>query len=44
MVSAHLQDAIARGTFPGAQFVIGEEGEIVAEAALGDALITPQSP
>lgn len=42
-VSAHLQDAIARGTFPGAQFVIGEEGEIVAEAALGDALITPQA-
>jgi serine-type D-Ala-D-Ala carboxypeptidase len=39
---AHLQDAIRRGIFPGAQFAIGEDGKIIAEAALGCAVIEPQ--
>jgi serine-type D-Ala-D-Ala carboxypeptidase len=39
---AHLQDAIRRGVFPGAQFVIGEDGKVIAEAALGCAVIEPQ--
>jgi serine-type D-Ala-D-Ala carboxypeptidase len=39
---AHLRDAIERGVFPGAQFLIAEDGRIVAEAALGNALIEPQ--
>jgi serine-type D-Ala-D-Ala carboxypeptidase len=41
-LSAYLQDAILRGTFPGAQFVIGENGRMIAEAALGCAVIEPQ--
>lgn len=40
---AHLQETIRRGTFPGAQFVIGEDGRVVAAAALGRAVIEPQS-
>lgn len=42
-VSAHLQNAIERGSFPGAQFVIGERGKIVAEAALGYAVLEPEA-
>ncbi len=41
-VSAHLQNAIGRGTFPGAQFVIGARGKIVAEDALGYAVLEPE--
>jgi serine-type D-Ala-D-Ala carboxypeptidase len=41
-VRVHLQNAIERGTFPGAQLVIGEGGEIIAEAALGYAVIEPE--
>lgn len=41
-VSLHLQNAIERGTFPGAQFVIGERGKIIAEASSGYAVIEPE--
>jgi CubicO group peptidase (beta-lactamase class C family) len=41
-VSVHLQKAIARGTFPGAQFVVGEGGEIISQEALGYAVIAPE--
>jgi CubicO group peptidase (beta-lactamase class C family) len=37
-----MQKAIARGTFPGAQFVVGEGGKIIAQEALGQAVITPE--
>jgi CubicO group peptidase (beta-lactamase class C family) len=41
-VAVHLQNAIERGTFPGAQFVAGEDGKIIAEATLGYAVIEPE--
>jgi CubicO group peptidase (beta-lactamase class C family) len=41
-VSVHLQNAIEHGVFPGAQFVVGESGKIIAEAALGYAVIEPE--
>jgi CubicO group peptidase (beta-lactamase class C family) len=40
-VRRHLQNEIARGTFPSAQFLIGEGGQIVSADALGYAVITP---
>lgn len=41
-VSSFLQSEIERGTFPGAQYVIGESGRIVAEGALGLAVVEPE--
>jgi CubicO group peptidase (beta-lactamase class C family) len=41
-VSSFLQSEIERGTFPGAQYVIGEAGHIVAQEALGLAVAEPE--
>ncbi|MBI3652258.1 MAG: serine hydrolase [Acidobacteria bacterium] len=41
-ILAHLQNEIERGTFPSAQFVIAEGGHIVAEQALGNAVLEPK--
>lgn len=41
-VSSFLQSEIQRGTFPGAQYVIGEAGHIVAEESLGLAVVEPE--
>ncbi|MEW6130769.1 MAG: serine hydrolase domain-containing protein [Acidobacteriota bacterium] len=41
-IHAFLKSEIARGTFPGAQFVIGERGKIIEDAALGFAVLTPE--
>ncbi|HEX8091725.1 MAG TPA: serine hydrolase domain-containing protein [Blastocatellia bacterium] len=41
-VAAYLQSQIARGAFPGAQYVIGEDRKIVAEGALGLAVVEPE--
>jgi CubicO group peptidase (beta-lactamase class C family) len=38
----HLQSEIARGTFPSAQFVIGQRGRLVTEGALGHAVLEPE--
>lgn len=42
IISSYLQSEIARGSFPGAQYVIGEDGQIVAEDALGRAVVEPE--
>ncbi|MFL6276729.1 MAG: serine hydrolase domain-containing protein [Blastocatellia bacterium] len=41
-ISTYLESEIARGAFPGAQYVIGEAGNIVFEAALGHAVVEPE--
>jgi CubicO group peptidase (beta-lactamase class C family) len=41
-VDEFLRSEITRGTFPGAQYVIGEQGSIVAEKAFGFAVIEPE--
>ena len=41
-ISEYLQSQIARGSFPGAQYVIGEDRKIVAEGAIGLAVIAPE--
>jgi CubicO group peptidase (beta-lactamase class C family) len=41
-VSTFLQSEIERGAFPGAQYVIGQAGQIVAEGALGLAVVEPE--
>ena len=41
-VSGYLRSQIARGAFPGAQYVIGEGHKIVAEDALGLAVVEPE--
>jgi CubicO group peptidase (beta-lactamase class C family) len=41
-VSNFLRSQIERSIFPGAQYVIGEEGEVVAEDAVGWAVIAPE--
>src|SRR5437868_5911331 len=41
-VIAHLQNDIARGTFPSAQFVIGQRGQLCAAGALGYAVLEPE--
>src|ERR1700750_726256 len=41
-ISAYLESEIARGAFPGAQYAIGEAGEIIFEAALGQAVVAPE--
>jgi serine-type D-Ala-D-Ala carboxypeptidase len=42
-VREHLQNEIERGTFPSAQFVVGELGESLASEALGFAVTTPEA-
>jgi serine-type D-Ala-D-Ala carboxypeptidase len=42
IISGYLQSEVARGSFPGAQYVIGEDRRIVAEDALGCALVEPE--
>jgi CubicO group peptidase (beta-lactamase class C family) len=41
-VSEYLQSQIAHGSFPGAQYVIGEDRKIVEEGALGLAVVEPE--
>ena len=41
-ISTYLESEIARGAFPGAQYLIGEAGHIVFEAALGHAVVEPE--
>ena len=40
-IDNHLRRCIESGLFPGAQYVIAERGERVAEGALGDAVLLP---
>ena len=42
IISSYLQSEITRGSFPGAQFVIGEDQQIIAEGAIGCALVEPE--
>jgi CubicO group peptidase (beta-lactamase class C family) len=42
IISTYLESEIARGAFPGAQYAVGEGGEIIYEAALGHAVIEPE--
>src|SRR5205085_9426717 len=41
-ISTYLESEIARGAFPGAQYAIGEAGDIDFEAALGHAVVEPE--
>ena len=41
-VSDYLRSQIEQGIFPGAQYAVGEAGRIVAEDAVGYAVITPE--
>ncbi|MFL6212276.1 MAG: serine hydrolase domain-containing protein [Blastocatellia bacterium] len=41
-ISSYLESEIARGAFPGAQYAVGEAGDIRFEAALGDAVVEPE--
>lgn len=41
-VEEFLRGEITRGTFPGAQYVIGEQGSVIAENAFGFAVIEPE--
>ncbi len=41
-LSEYLESEIARGAFPGAQYVVGERGQIIAEDALGYAVVEPE--
>ena len=41
-VSNYLRSRIEQGIFPGAQYAVGEAGRIVAEDAVGCAVITPE--
>ena len=41
-VSLYLQSEIDRGTFPGAQYLIGQAGEVIAADALGWAVVEPE--
>jgi hypothetical protein len=42
IISTYLQSEIDRGSFPGAQYVIGEDQLILAEDALGLAVVEPE--
>ena len=42
IISSYLQSEIARGSFPGAQYIIGEDQQVIAEDALGYALVEPE--
>jgi serine-type D-Ala-D-Ala carboxypeptidase len=41
-ISTYLESEIARGAFPGAQYAVGQAGDIIFEAALGDAVVEPE--
>ncbi|HVG18521.1 MAG TPA: serine hydrolase domain-containing protein, partial [Blastocatellia bacterium] len=41
-VARYLQSQIARGAFPGAQYVIGEGRKVIEEDALGLAVVEPE--
>lgn len=41
-ISSYVQSEIARGSFPGAQYLIGERGQVIAEDALGLAVVEPE--
>jgi serine-type D-Ala-D-Ala carboxypeptidase len=43
IISRYLEAEIANGSIPGAQYVVGENQQIVAEDALGLAVIEPES-
>ena len=43
IISSYLQSEIANGSIPGAQYVIGENQRIVAEDALGLAVVEPEA-
>lgn len=42
IVSSYLQSEIFRGSFPGAQYLIGERQQVIAEDALGWAVVEPE--
>ena len=42
IISGYLQSEIMRGSFPGAQYIIGEDQQVIAEDALGCALVEPE--
>ncbi len=42
IISSYLEGEIARGSIPGAQYVVGEDLRIVAEDALGLAVVEPE--
>jgi CubicO group peptidase (beta-lactamase class C family) len=42
IISGYLRSEVARGSFPGAQYVIGADRQIVAEDAVGSALVEPE--
>ncbi|HSE36416.1 MAG TPA: serine hydrolase domain-containing protein, partial [Blastocatellia bacterium] len=42
IISSFLKTQIARGSLPGAQYVVGEDLQIVAEDALGLAVVDPE--
>lgn len=41
-LSEYLETQIARGAFPGAQYVVGEDQQIIREGAVGFAVIEPE--
>src|SRR5215470_5179645 len=41
-VPEYLQGEIDRGAFPGAQYLIGEHGDVIGEASLGLAVVEPE--
>lgn len=42
IISSYLQSEIERGSLPGAQYVVGEDLNIIAEDALGLAVVEPE--
>lgn len=42
IVSSYLQSEILRGSFPGAQYLIGERRQVIAEDSLGWAVVEPE--
>src|SRR4029434_9867277 len=42
IISDYLQSEIARGSFPGARYIIGQEHQVLAEDALGCASVEPE--
>ena len=42
IISSYLQSEIARGSLPGAQYLVGEDLQIIAEEALGLAVVEPE--
>ena len=42
IISTYLQSEIARGSFPGAQYLVGEDQQIIAEDAVGYSSVEPE--